>query len=145
LAVADDKKLKVIIFEHDQTILNRFKGLFNFKGHDVLSYSEPDTCPLLTDMQCDCPKDSPCADVLIADMQMGKMSGLEFFEHQRKKGCKTPDGNKLLLGEEITAEQQRAIKNLGCGFIKKPFNAYDVANWVERRATIIYEGSPTMH
>lgn len=143
--MADDKKLKVIIFEKDQAILSRFKGLFNFKGHDVLSYSEPAVCPLFNDSQCDCPQDSPCADVLIADMQMGQMTGLEFFEHQRKKGCRTPDGNKLLLVDEISAEQRRAIKNLGCGFIKKPFNAYDVANWLERRARITCEGSPTIH
>lgn len=143
--MAAEKKLKVIIFENDQTILTRFKGLFKFKGHDVLSYSEPAACPLFNDLQCDCPQDSPCADVFIADMNMGKMTGLDFFEHQRKKGCKAPDGNKLLLGDEVTAEQQRALKNLGCGFIKKPFNAYDVAKWVERRATIIYDESPTMH
>lgn len=141
----EEKKLKVIIFEENQTILRRFKELFKFKGHNVLSYSEPTVCPLFKDTQCDCPKDSPCADVLIADMTMEHMTGLEFFEHQRKRGCKTPDGNKLLLVEEITADQKRAIGNLGCGYIKKPFNEYDFAKWMERRVRMTYEGSPTIH
>lgn len=141
----EDKKLKILIFENNQTILNRFKGMFKFKGHQVFSYSGLTACPLFKDTQCECPKDSPCADVLIADMALGRMTGLEFFEQQRKRGCKTPDGNKLLLVEEITAEQKRAISNLGCGFIKKPFNEYDVAKWMERRVKMTYEGSPTLH
>jgi len=143
--VNDEKKLKVVIFEDGQATLNRFKEVFKFKGHDVLSYSASTSCPLFKDTQCDCPKDSPCADVVVADMAMKHMSGLEFFEHQRKRGCKTPDGNKLLLVDEITADQKRAISNLGCGFIKKPCNEYDLANWMERRIKMTYEGSPTIH
>jgi len=143
--VDEKMKLKVIIFEDGKSTLNKFKEVFKFKGHDVISYAQSSSCPLFKDTQCECPKDSPCADIVIADMAMEHMTGLEFFEHQRKRGCKTPDGNKLLLVDKITAEQKREISNLGCGFIKKPINEYDFANWMERRAKMTYEGSPTMH
>lgn len=140
-----EKKLKVIIFENDQILLNRFKAMFDFKGHDVLSYTDPAVCPLFANPQCNCPKDSPCADILIAGVKVGTMSGIEFFQNQRKKGCKASDRNKLLLGGDLTPEQQTIINNLGCGFIKKPFNEYEVAEWIEFNAQSDHYGFTSLH
>ena len=134
-----------MIFEDDPIILKLFKGLFVFKGLDVVSYSEPTKCPLFKDSQCECQKDSPCADVIIADMEMRNMTGLELFDLQRKRGCKAPDGNKLLLGENLTSEQEAAIQNLGCKFITKPFNKYEIVKWMEARTRRLFEGGKTLH
>lgn len=141
----EEKKLKVIIFEDDPVILNRFRSLFVFNGHSVLSYSDPATCPLFRGSECNCQKDSPCADVIVAEMDMRGLTGLEFFQRQRDRGCRALDRNKLLLGSDLTAEQQAAINKLGCRFIKKPFDAYEVAKWLEECAKVYYSGSPTIH
>ena len=141
----DDNKPKVMIFEDDPIILKLFKGLFVLNGHDVVSYSEPSQCPLLNDSQCECQMDSPCADVIIADMEMRDMTGLELFALQRKRGCKAPEGNKLLLGKKLTPEQQTVIHDLGCRFIKKPFNTYEIVKWMEACTRRLFAGGTTLH
>lgn len=141
----EDSKTRVMIFENDPIILKLFKGLFVFNGHDVISFAEPTKCPLFTDSQCKCLKDSPCADVIIADMDMRNVTGLELFERQRKRGCKAPDSNKLLLGNKLTSEQLTAIQNLGCKFIEKPFNTYEIVKWVESRTRSLLEGETALN
>lgn len=136
-----DKKLKVIVFEDDPVISKLFKDLFVFQCHDVLSFTEPTVCPLFKKTECDCPKDSPCADVLIADMEMRCMSGLDLFKNQRTYGCKALGENKLLLGERLTTEQKNAVDEIGCRFIKKPFNAYEIVKWLEGCAKRAHDGT----
>ncbi|MDT8421386.1 MAG: response regulator [Desulfuromonadales bacterium] len=145
VAVREDNRPKVMIFEDDPVILKLFKGLFVFNGHDVVSYSDPSKCPLLKDSLCECQRESPCADVIIADMEMRNMTGLELFALQSKRGCKAPDGNKLLLGNKLTAEQQATILRLGCRFIRKPFNTYEIVKWMEACTRRLFEGGTALH
>lgn len=140
MTMNQEKKLKVVILESDPVVLDLLKGLLIFKGHNVFVFPDPTICPLFKISHCDCSKDYSCVDVIIADVGMPNMGGIDFFERQMQRGCKIPAGQKLLLGDPVSPEQQAAIAKLGCQYIQKPFNTFEIINWLDECVNISPEG-----
>jgi CheY-like chemotaxis protein len=86
----------------------------------------------------------PCADVIISDIMMPKMDGIEFFKNQRQRGCKAPDANKALMSASVSPLQQTAVAELGCHFIRKPFHIAEIRQWLEECGERISSGRERM-
>ena len=125
-------KLKIVIFEDDSDFAEMLQTILVMSGHDVEAFPDPSLCPIYRDHEFCCPKDSPCADVLISDHRMPKITGLDFFKLQRERGCKALDQNKVVIsGSVLDEEMRRDIEDLGCHFIRKPFKMNELLVWVD--------------
>ncbi len=140
--VRNKKKLRIIIIEDDPTISQFLKTALSKLGHHVLVFPDPKACPcpVLKKTICFCPQEFPCADVVISDIVMPNMTGIDFFKLQRERGCKAPDANKALMSGTIKSEYIEAAKELGCKFFKKPFKLIEIFDWIEECAERIPEG-----
>ena len=49
-------------------------------GYEVLAFPDPGVCPLHTLAHCQCPRSTICADMVISDVNMLSVSGLDFIE-----------------------------------------------------------------
>jgi DNA-binding response OmpR family regulator len=112
---------RTIILESDNRLRELLAVLLTSRGHDVHAYAYPVTCPLYQQPDGTCPQESPCADLLITDMRMSAMSGLDLLRLQAEKGCKVTVCNKLLLAAELSEDQKLQAEQLGCVVAHKPF------------------------
>ncbi len=127
--------LKIVVFEDDSDFAEMLAIILVRTGHDVHVFSDPFVCPIYRDHGSCCPKNSPCADVLISDNRMPKITGLDFFKLQRERGCKALDQNKVVIsGSVLDEEMRRDIEGLGCHFIRKPFKMNELLVWVDECA-----------
>ena len=133
-------KLRIIIIDDDPAVNLMLKTALTNLGHHVLSFSDPTACPLLKMESCSCPQEFPCADVIISDIDMPNMSGIDLFKLQKQRGCKAVFENKALVSGTIKKEHFDAIKQLGCKFFHKPFKLVDLTRWVEECAKRIPKG-----
>jgi Response regulator containing CheY-like receiver, AAA-type ATPase, and DNA-binding domains len=131
------KKLKVIIFDDDEAIRAALSRLVESLGHEVLSFSDPTICPLYSDAMCTCTKGTPCADLLITDNNMPKMTGLEFIRQQVLRGCKGVASNKAIMSGAWSEQDLLVAKSLGCKIFIKPFDVDELLDWIEERAIAI--------
>ena len=130
-----DKQLRIIVLENDPTLARLLQLSLENKGHLVDIFNNPEACPIFKTHEKECPQDDPCADVIITDLMMPNISGIDFLSTQRLRGCKAPDANKAIIsGAAITEEQQNAIDELGCKFFKKPFRLIELVQWVDECA-----------
>ena len=107
-----------------------FKKVLQGYGCEVQTFTDPTACAVFGNPECDCPMDTPCADVLITDMMMPNMDGIELLRLQRKRKCKALDANKALMSAITTPQQQAAVKELGRHFFRKPFKLTEVKQWL---------------
>ena len=127
-------KLKIMVLEQNQVLRELLRTYFSEHGHDVLTFSDPTACPLYgkrLDEQCFCPKESPCADVVLADFSVPGINALDFLKLQQRRGCKVLDANKAVMSASMTKVLTKAIEELGCHYIEKPFHLAGIGKWLE--------------
>lgn len=123
---------RAIVFEDDREIRNPLRRLLEMRGYEVLAFSEPTEWPLYKDPAGQCPpKSDACADIVITDLMMPRMTGTQLFEHQARGGCHVDPRNKAILSAAWTDSERRRAKTLGCRSFQKPFNPAEVFRWLD--------------
>jgi response regulator RpfG family c-di-GMP phosphodiesterase len=124
------RKIRVIIIDDEDVILNSFKRWLSKTSYEVLTYNNPTVCPLCNKNTKKCMKEYPCTDIIFADIKMPHMSGIEFLEYQSQIGCKLDIKNKTIISGYIDDDSREAIERLGCSFFKKPIDLSLMSDWL---------------
>lgn len=121
---------RILLFEDDESTRNLVGMFLRAKGYEVLDFVSPVTCSLVSEKKCECPRNHACADMIITDMNMPGMTGLELIRGQIEKGCHAPPQNKVVISAALTREQEQELCALGCWCLRKPFKLPDLLGWV---------------
>ena len=124
-------KIRILFFEDEASIRRPICNFLRAKGYEVLGFPSPVTCALVTDKACTCPRDHACADLVITDMNMPEMTGLELVRMMAEKGCFVPPQNKIVISSAVTPEQREEFRSLGCIFLPKPFELADLLKVIQ--------------
>jgi len=124
------RKPRAIIFDDEPVVLDVFKLFFEARGYEVMTFREPVTCAVYGDHE-DCPRPSPCADIIITDFRMPKMNGVELLLAQARHGCKLTTKNKALISGYIGDDHRSMIDELGAVFFPKPVDFDELMAWVD--------------
>lgn len=124
------RKPRVIIYDDEIAILHMLKQFFTKRGYEVWPYNEPIICPHYERPTDRCENLYPCADVMISDFQMPKMSGIELFQHQAKIGCEIDAGMKAIMSGNSDEKLLTMCKELGCRFLQKPYTLPELSAWI---------------
>ncbi|NIQ09844.1 MAG: response regulator, partial [Gammaproteobacteria bacterium] len=124
------KKLKIIIIDDDPAINLLLETALSKLGHDVLTFSDPAACPLAQKETYTCSQDLLCADVILTDIVMPNMSGIDLLKLQEERGCRILKENKAFISATTKDEHFEAIAELGYKHFVKPFKLVDIVAWL---------------
>jgi CheY-like chemotaxis protein len=68
--------------------------------------------------------------MMISDMDMEGMTGLELIRHQYERGCRAFTEHKAVISKVLTSGQKSEAAALGCKTLLKPFRLKDMMEWV---------------
>lgn len=103
-------------------------------GHEVFTYENPTICEVYSKSDSQCPQEFPCADIVITDNMMPKMSGVDYLSLMTERGCKIKRTHKALISAGLTDEQIKYVESLGCRYFRKPFKLSEITEWVKECA-----------
>jgi len=98
-------------------------------GYEVFTYTSPQICPIWKD-DSDCSKRAPCADIIITDLVMPKMSGLDLLKAQARRGCRVPMKHKMLMSGFYDKINTKDVLELGCAIFEKPIDFSRLSTWI---------------
>ena len=124
------RKVRTILFEDSQEIRQLLEQFFKKRGHEVFTYEDPTRCPLQHAHDCQCTENERCADIIITDLDMPNVSGLDFLDGQMSKGCKI-QYIAIMSGAWPEASKGRA-KGLGYAVFEKPFSLSALTKWLDK-------------
>jgi CheY-like chemotaxis protein len=127
---AEPARPRTILIEDDAQTLQMLTLLLEKRGHEVLAFSSPAACPSFLDPTCQCPQEHPCGDILITDMNMPTMNGLDFIRLQAQRGCQGKMRKKLLLSANISQQHIAEAQKIGCTVMRKPFKLAALLAWI---------------
>ena len=123
-------KKTVLVIDDDVYCLNVAEGFFLEKGFTVTSSLKP-SCPMVEQNLTKCPTSVFGYDIIFSDNRMPDMTGLEFFEYQRQRGCKVPPHRKALTSGDLSGSDQRIAENVGYKVFHKPTSLDVIDLWVD--------------
>ena len=123
------RKPRVIVFDDNEDIRLLMETVFKNNGCEVITYEDPSLCPLQQSHDCRCNDKETCTDIVLTDIDMPNVSGLDFIERQIKKGC-TIKNIGIMSGLWSDENMERA-KKLGGKVFEKPVSPSSIAGWVQ--------------
>jgi len=123
---------RILFFGNQEEISSLYSLFLRSKGYEVLHFPSPNACALVNKQTCTCPREHVCADMIIADMEMAGMTGLELFRHQNERGCRALSEHKAVICKGLTNNQELEAAALGCKTLLKPFRLMDMMEWVRK-------------
>jgi DNA-binding response OmpR family regulator len=125
-------KLKILVFDDDEDIRNLLKTALEGKGHEVTALADPTEFKFFDETNCPCPQGEPCADVLIADIVMPNMEGIEFCKKLKAAGCwPLNKGNVAIISGYLTIHYMNELNDMGIHYLRKPFELNEIFTWIE--------------
>ena len=122
-------QFRTILCEDNESVREVITFLLEERGHEVFSYVDAGDCPLSSYDECKCNHRTACSDIIISDVAMPKVNGLQFVEHLKKHDCKI--NNIALVSGYWTPMDVLRAKGLGCSVFYKPVMPEDLFEWIE--------------
>jgi CheY-like chemotaxis protein len=134
-------KIKVILLEDDEDLREIIGMELRSRGFEVVEAAEPKCCPVYKDPGVACACTSACADILITDNKMPRMTGVEFIEHLAAGLCRMPACNKAVMSAGLSAADTERLCEMGCRVFEKPFPLAELHQWLDECVARIAAGS----
>jgi len=124
-----DKKKRVIIFEDEEPLKDLFTLVIERHGCEVDFYESPFYFPVNQCIECLKNGSKRCADILLTDIVMPVVSGLDFIEDWLTKGCKIPQIG--IMSGYWTDDKIIRAKKLGGTILEKPVPVSTLSSWLK--------------
>ena len=118
------RKLKAFVFDDEEFARSQVTSLLADRGYEVLAFGEAIACT-----ECRAQKGQPCADIIISDVRMPGMTGIQFVQQQRKLGCFVP--HVALISGAWSPTDLESASDLGCEIFHKPMPTKELGLWLE--------------
>ena len=123
-------KIRAIVLEDNDSVRETLSIILKLRGYEVLAFPDPGVCITHLNHENKSLKEHSCCDILITDIRMPVMTGLEYLESQKQHGCKIPNV-AVMSGSWTEAEIEEAQK-LDCRVFEKPFVLEELNNWLSQ-------------
>jgi CheY-like chemotaxis protein len=120
-----------MVFDDDPVVCAFLSKVLRRRGYEVTSYQDAacSPCPLAKTETCAQPADKPCARIILSDIEMPRVNGLDFVEDQFKKSCKC--NHVALISGHWSEENIRRAKQLPVRIMEKPVSADQINAWLD--------------
>lgn len=123
------RKIRVLLLEDNENVSCLMTTLLESRGYEVVKFASAAVCPLQETPACTCDVSSRCADIILSDLGMPFVSGIEFIKNQRDKHCKAP--YIAMMSGSWRAEEIAKAEQLGCRIFSKPFHISEINEWLD--------------
>jgi CheY-like chemotaxis protein len=124
-----NSKLRIILLDDSDAIRTVLAELLRRRGYEVFTFSKPTICPLQILPECRCTPDQACTDVILTDVNMPEMDGLQFIENLKNKNCKCR--HVAIMSGWLSPGNTYRAEQLGCKIFAKPLNMDSFCEWLD--------------
>jgi len=124
------RKRRAILFDNEPIVLDVLKMFFEERGYEILAFREPMVCSIYG-KDGDCRRLSPCADVVVTDYRMPRMSGADLLREQCRRGCRLTPMNKALIYGYADEQDVRSVSTIGARCFQKPLDFTGFFRWLD--------------
>ena len=123
-------KIRAIVLEDNDSVRETLSIILKIRGYEVLAFPDPCVFMAHLDHESKSLKEHSCCDILITDVRMPGMTGLEYLESQHHHECKIP--NIAVMSGSWTEDEIEVAHRLNCRVFEKPFLLEELNSWLSQ-------------
>jgi DNA-binding response OmpR family regulator len=122
--------MKALLLDDDRSILTLLQRVLTRSGYEVQAYPDPSLCPLYSAKSCvECASvEQGCPDLILTDILMPHVTGIEFLEELKRIGCKCRH-IAMMSGDWQDCYVEKASM-MGVHMFAKPFHIGQFEHWL---------------
>jgi CheY-like chemotaxis protein len=124
------RSIRAVIIDDEPAVLCCVRKLLERRGYEVATYQNPVDYPVANIRSCPCPMQRSCPDVIISDLDMPDISGIQLFEGMYAKGCRCRHA-ALISGRGIEETELIRMAKYGTRFFMKPLDLLQFYSWLD--------------
>jgi CheY-like chemotaxis protein len=124
------QKIKAVVIDDDLFCREFIAEILADRGYWVASYATAHSLPFCNSKGDLCQCEHACAELLLTDNQMPRLTGLEMIEQQQAKGCKLTAGNRAVISGSWSPKERQKAQQLGCQTFVKPYDLKGIDDWL---------------
>lgn len=138
------RRIRVMVLDDDDCVRHVVTQMLRRRNCDVIAFSDARSCCAHANSACDCPcqNDGICADVLITDIKMPGLDGLDYLDVLTRHGCQIPF--RAVMSAFWTAESLDRARHHGCRIFVKPVGVFEIDRWLETIECVIDYDRPVV-
>ena len=121
--------MRIVFIDDNTAFRESLTEILEEEGHEVFAFDNPNVCPLNETPHCRCQENEVCTDVILTDLTMPAISGLEFIRTQKNKLCKCQQ--IALISASFTEDDFEAAEKIGCVIFPKPLDFRKFIEWMD--------------
>ena len=125
----EQNRIRIILLEDNDANRKLLCRLFDRRGYEVFAFPTPAVCPLQRLPECRCDGNERCADIILSDLDMPLVTGLQFIENQKQKNCKVV--HAAIMSGNWQEDAVLKARELGCKIFHKPFEIREINDWLD--------------
>ena len=119
----------ILIFDENEALSSTLKKIFDERGWEVFTFSEPSVCPLYLSGNHNTISHNTCSDIIISDLYMPSTEGLKLIKDRIDMGCKVKF--RALMSTTWSYAAWQYARKLGCQLFRKPFDLIEMLEWLD--------------
>lgn len=124
--------MRILILDDDKALREMLGEALTARGHDVSLFADPTEATVFHGQNCPCVPEDACAEVIIADIVMPSMKGIELVKSLKDNGCwPLSVGNVAIVSGYLTLHYMNELNDMGIQYFRKPFTIRDICEWVD--------------
>ena len=120
---------RALVFDDNSLVRFSLTMFFGGRGYEVFTFSRPEMCRLDLGRKCSCPAETSCTDLIISDLNMPEVNGIDFIERLIGKGCKQRHFG--LMSDDFSSTDLVRAAHLPCTLFRKPLDLQKVKEWAD--------------
>ena len=128
-------KPRVLIFDENSDLSITLKEILDERGYEVFTFSNRGVCPLLHTVDHIAISDSVCSDIIISDLYLPTIDGLELIKDRIDNGCKVKC--RALMSTTWSEVDWQYAHKIGGRLFRKPFDLSEMLAWIDDCAKMI--------
>ena len=121
---------RAVILDDDPLMLSLLNRVLRRRGYDVVTYQDPTGCPMFDTDSCPCSARECCPDVILTDINMPAVNGIEFVNKLNLIGCRCK--HIAMISGHWTEEVLQEVLPLGVSVFAKPFYLESLYSWLDK-------------
>ncbi|MGD8292279.1 MAG: response regulator [Desulfobacterales bacterium] len=122
-------KPRVLVFDENEALNVTLNNILVERGFEVFTFSDRGVCPLFHKVDHIAMSDTICSDIIISDLYLPNIDGLELIRDRIDKGCKVKC--RALMSTTWSETDWHYAHKLGCKLFRKPFNLKEILEWLD--------------